>query len=106
MKKLTIIGLLIFNGVLICGMGLRDNPTEASFRIINPVANVQYIVATTEIPEKPEEPKKLTTEELIIRESTAAGIDPIDPALGSDWRKHAPTGGKIPPNDPDCPAYN
>lgn len=76
MKKLVIVGLLIFNGVLICGMGLRDNPTETSFRIINPVANVQYIVATTEVPEKPEEPEELTTEELIIRESTAAGIDP------------------------------
>ena len=40
------------------------------------MASVQYIVATTEVPEKSEEPEELTTEELIIRESTAAGIDP------------------------------
>ena len=74
MKKLLIISLLLFEGVLISGMGTR--PQVRTIDIIDPVASVQYIMATTEIPEKPEEPKKLTTEELIIRESTAAGIDP------------------------------
>ena len=74
MKKLLIISLLLFEGVLISGMGTR--PQVRTIDIIDPVANVQYIVATTEVPEKPEEPEELTTEELIIRESTVAGIDP------------------------------
>lgn len=74
MKKLLIISLLLFEGVLVTGMGAR--PQVRPLDIIDPVADVQYIVATTEVPEKPEEPEELTTEELIIRESTAAGIDP------------------------------
>ena len=76
MKKLLIISLLLFEGVLVTGMGAR--PQVRPLDIIDPVADVQYIVATTEVPEKPEEPveEPLTTEELIIREAEAAGIDP------------------------------
>ena len=76
MKKLLIISLLLFEGVLVTGMGAR--PQVRPLDIIDPVADVQYIVATTEVPEKPEEPveEPLTTEELIIREAKAAGIDP------------------------------
>ena len=76
MKKLLIISLLLFEGVLVTGMGAR--PQVRPLDIIDPVASVQYIVATTEVPEKPEEPieEPLTTEELIIREAEAAGVDP------------------------------
>lgn len=76
MKKLLIISLLLFEGVLVTGMGAR--PQVRPLDIIDPVADVQYIVATTEAPEKPEEPveEPLTTEELIIREAKAAGVDP------------------------------
>lgn len=76
MKKLLIISLLLFEGVLVTGMGAR--PQVRPLDIIDPVADVQYIVATTEVPEKPEEPieEPLTTEELIIREAKTAGVDP------------------------------
>ena len=76
MKKLLIISLLLFEGVLVTGMGAR--PQVRPLDIIDPVADVQYIVATTEVPEKPEETveEPLTTEELIIREAKAAGVDP------------------------------
>ena len=53
-------------------MGTR--PQVRTIDIIDPVANVQYIVATTEVPEKPEEPEELTTEELIIRGNRSLDI--------------------------------
>ena len=75
MKKLAIIGLLIFE-VVLCGAAIE--PHIPTLKICDPMAHIQCIAITAvpEEPEKPEEPKKLTTEELIIRESTAAGIDP------------------------------
>lgn len=77
MKKLAIIGLLIFE-VVLCGAAIE--PHIPTLKICDPMAHIQCI-AITAVPEKTEEEpveieKPLTTEELIIREAEAAGIDP------------------------------
>ena len=76
MKKLAIIGLLIFE-VVLCGAAIE--PHIPTLKICDPIAHIQCI-AVTAVPEEPEEPveveEPLTTEELIIREAEAAGIDP------------------------------
>ena len=77
MKKLAIIGLLIFE-VVLCGAAIE--PHIPTLKICDPMAHIQCI-AVTAVPEKTEEEpveaeEPLTTEELIIRESEAAGIDP------------------------------
>lgn len=75
MKKLAIIGLLIFE-VVLCGAAVE--PHIPTLKICDPMAHIQCI-AVTAVPEEPEEPiieEPLTTEELIIREAEAAGIDP------------------------------
>ena len=75
MKKLAIIGLLIFE-VVLCGAAIE--PHIPTLKICDPMAHMQCI-AVTAVPEGPvEEPveEPLATEELIIREAEAAGIDP------------------------------
>lgn len=75
MKKLAIIGLLIFE-IVLCGAAIE--PHIPTLKICDPMAHIQCI-AVTAVPEEPEEPiieEPLTTEELIIREAEAAGIDP------------------------------
>lgn len=77
MKKLAIIGLLIFE-VVLCGAAIE--PHIPTLKICDPMAHIQCI-AVTAVPEKTEEEpveieEPLTTEELIIREAEAAGIDP------------------------------
>lgn len=76
MKKLAIIGLLIFE-VVLCGAAIE--PHIPTLKICDPMAHIQCI-AVNAVPEEPEEPveieEPLTTEELIIRESKAAGVDP------------------------------
>ena len=77
MKKLAIIGLLIFE-VVLCGAAIE--PHIPTLKICDPMAHIQCI-AVTAVPEKTEEEpveveEPLTTEELIIKESEAAGIDP------------------------------
>lgn len=76
MKKLAIIGLLIFE-VVLCGAAIE--PHIPTLKICDPMAHIQCI-AVTAVPEEPkEEPiieEPLTTEELIIREAKTAGIDP------------------------------
>ena len=75
MKKLAIIGLLIFE-VVLCGAAIE--PHIPTLKICDPMAHIQCI-AVTAVPEKTEEEtveEPLTTEELIIREAEAAGVDP------------------------------
>ena len=75
MKKLAIIGLLIFE-VVLCGAAIE--PHIPTLKICDLMAHIQCI-AITAVPEKTEEEpveEPLTTEELIIREADAAGVDP------------------------------
>lgn len=76
MKKLAIIGLLIFE-VVLCGAAIE--PHIPTLKICDPMAHIQCI-AVNAVPEEPEEPveieEPLTTEELIIREAKTAGVDP------------------------------
>lgn len=78
MKKLAIIGLLIFE-VVLCGAAIE--PHIPTLKICDPMAHIQCI-AVTAVPEEPEEepiteePEELTTEELIISEAKAARVDP------------------------------
>ena len=69
--------IVILTGFICFTVTAAAEPHIPTLKICDPIAHIQCI-AVTAVPEEPEEPveKPLTTEELIIRESEAAGIDP------------------------------
>lgn len=73
--------IVILTGFICFTVTAAAEPHIPTLKICDPMAHIQCI-AVTAVPEKTEEepiieePKTLTTEELIIRESEAAGIDP------------------------------
>ena len=70
--------IVILTGFICFTVTAAAEPHIPTLKICDPMAHIQCI-AVTAVPEEPEEPiieEPLTTEELIIRESEAAGIDP------------------------------
>ena len=69
--------IVILTGFICFTVTAAAEPHIPTLKICDPIAHIQCI-AVTAVPEEPEEPveKPLTTEELIIREAEAAGIDP------------------------------
>lgn len=71
--------IVILTGFICFTVTAAAEPHIPTLKICDPMAHIQCI-AVTAVPEEPEEPveveEPLTTEELIIKESEAAGIDP------------------------------